>query len=134
MKRSKNATLSAILWRGGIISISIFGISISTLTSCSHDGDISQLETISYSKSIAPIISGNCSTTGCHDGREESSFNTYNELMSIVKAGDSRGSKLYKVITSSWDFSRMPQSPRDPLTKQQRTLIDVWILQGAKNN
>ena len=119
---------------GGVLAIAIISISLITISSCSHDGDISQIEPISYSASIAPIISTNCSMPGCHDGGKEFSLNSYSQVMNSITAGDSKTSKIYQVVTSSYDFIRMPPQPAAPLTKQQRTLIDVWILQGAKNN
>ena len=104
------------------------------LVGCEHEGDPLKEEAVSYKDDIAPIIAGNCSSTGCHDGVEEGSYGTYYQLMGIVTPGDSKGSELYTITTSSFDFVRMPPRPRDPLTKQQRTLIDIWIGQGAKDN
>lgn len=119
---------------GGLKSVSLLAFSLIVLSSCEHEGDATQVEPVSYKTSIAPIMSGNCSMKECHDGGEEFSLKSYSDVMGIVKAGNSKGSELYTVITTPYDFNRMPPAPADPLTKQQRTLIDVWILQGAKDN
>lgn len=103
-------------------------------SSCKHEGDITQFEPVSYSYSIKPMIESNCNMSGCHDGGEEFSLKTYNELMGIVTPGNSTKSELYKVITASWDSNRMPPGDRGPLSKEQRSLIDVWIEQGALND
>jgi cytochrome c5 len=52
--------------------------------------------------------------------------------MKAVKPGDARGSLLYKVITDINAEHFMP--PGRPLTQRQRTLIHLWIAQGALNN
>jgi hypothetical protein len=49
----------------------------------------------------------------------------------MVTPGDPHGSKLYRVITSINGEDMMP--PSQPLTKEQRTLIQIWIAQGANN-
>jgi mono/diheme cytochrome c family protein len=51
--------------------------------------------------------------------------------MEIVTPGDPHGSKLYKVITNINGENLMP--PKQPLSKEQRTLIQIWIAQGAHN-
>lgn len=117
---------------GTLGAIMLMGFSLIIISSCSHEGDVSQLDPVSYTASIAPIMTGNCSMTGCHDGGEEFSLNGYSNVMAFVTPGDSKGSELYTVLSTS--LERMPPQPANPLTKQQRTLIDVWILQGAKNN
>lgn len=122
-------TRMALLRRMASLSLILFSL----LPSCSHDADISKIDTIiSYKSDIAPIVTSNCSM--CHNNNQESSFESYSELMGIVTPGDSKGSDFYRLISTSWSFNRMPPSPADPLTKLQRSKIDLWILQGAKNN
>jgi cytochrome c5 len=51
-----------------------------------------------------------------------------------VEAGKPNNSDLMEVITknqSSEEF--MPPSPRSPLTSEQIAMIEIWILEGAKN-
>lgn len=100
--------------------------------SCTHDANIPDTPAISFNEQIQPIIVSNCATSGCHDGGREFSLETYDEIAGHVKAGDARGSKLYKVITKLWGEEAMP--PAGPLGDDQITLIYTWIEQGAKNN
>lgn len=95
-----------------------------TWTGCRNDADISDLPNVYYDTDVQPIINANC--TMCHD-----EYNSYNGLMDIVKSGKPHQSKLYNVITNPWAMLRMPESPREPLTAQQRSIINLWILQGA---
>ncbi len=53
--------------------------------------------------------------------------------MSMVNTpGDPRGSKLYQVLTDVNGENFMP--PDHPISKEYRTLIEVWIAQGAHQN
>jgi hypothetical protein len=52
--------------------------------------------------------------------------------MQSITPGNAQNSKAYKAITSVY-FNRMPPSPDAPLTKEQRTIIALWINQGAAN-
>ena len=94
--------------------------------SCKKDPEITGLPEIYYQTDIKPIINSQC--TMCH-----SEYSTYNGLMSIVTKGKPEKSELYNVITNPWALIRMPRD-KEPLTKDQRTLIHLWILQGAPND
>jgi hypothetical protein len=50
----------------------------------------------------------------------------------MVKPGDPKGSKLYKIITDISSDNFMP--PGHAISKEYRTLIEVWIAQGARQN
>jgi len=50
-----------------------------------------------------------------------------------VKVNKPGNSEIYSVLTDPWG-GIMPPSPHSPLTERQRSLINAWILQGAKNN
>ncbi len=95
---------------------------------------ISQLDTVCFQTQIFPILQTSCGIAGCHDGGggEGGDFSTqsYQTIMSIVKPGNAAKSDLYEVITAV-NGTIMP--PKRPLTKDQRTLILVWIEQGANN-
>lgn len=85
---------------------------------------------------IMPIISSNCTMSGCHDVASHADgvvLTTYSNIMRYVRAGDAANSKLYKVIIKT-DGDRMPPPPMPPLSSAQKTLIQKWINQGAKNN
>ncbi|NVO11057.1 MAG: hypothetical protein HXX16_13935 [Bacteroidales bacterium] len=102
--------------------------------SCKHDPmGISQLDTVCFQTQILPILQTSCGIAGCHDaGGEGGEFTTdsYQTIMPIVKPGSAAKSKIYQVITAV-NGNMMP--PKRPLTKDQRTLILVWIEQGANN-
>jgi len=105
-------------------SVGLFAIALLSLASCRHDSEISSLPNLYYDTDVKPIITANCIM--CHD-----EFDSYDGLMSKVKPGKPYDSELYTVITSPYALIRMPESPRDPLSATQRSIINVWILQGA---
>ena len=93
-------------------------------------------DTVYFVNDILPIISSNCTMSGCHDNithAEGVDLTTYSNIMKHVAAGNSRNSKLYKVIVKT-DEDRMPPAPMAPLTQAQKDKIAKWINQGAKNN
>ena len=96
---------------------------------------IDQLDTVCFQSQILPILQTSCGMTGCHssngEGREGFNPSTYQGIMDIVTPGSAAKSKLYQIITQVNGDNMMP--PNQPLTKDQRTLILVWIQQGAKN-
>jgi len=124
-------------------SIFVFGITIlllaGTLTSiffsCKHDPQgIDQMETICFETQILPIFQTSCAISGCHDSPgEESSyiFTDYTHVMEAVTPGDPMKSPAYTALISSGEEGIMP--PGQPLSVQNRTLIRVWIEQGATN-
>lgn len=93
-------------------------------------------DTAYFVNDILPIISSNCTMSGCHDNithAEGVNLTTYNNIIRYVSPGNASGSKLYKVIIRT-DNERMPPPPQPPLTAAQKALIQKWISQGAKNN
>ncbi|MFN9502531.1 MAG: c-type cytochrome domain-containing protein [Chryseotalea sp.] len=113
-----------------IVPIACVCVWLLTIT-CTHDVAVPDSPEISFSGQILPIIASNCGTSGCHDGGEEFSLRTFEEIRGNVTPGDARKSKLYKAITRL-NFEPMP--PDGPLTDQQINVIYAWIMQGAKNN
>jgi uncharacterized membrane protein len=107
-----------------------------TTNACKHDTiaidkSATQSDTV-YFSDVLPIFVSNCATTNCHVGTGEMfALNSYSSIMDHVQAGSSYNSEVYKVITSVY-LGLMP--PDKPLTTKQRTLIKLWIDQGAKNN
>ena len=115
-------------------TILLFCIGVITLiNSCMHESiGISVLDSVYFDKQIFPIIQNNCTASGCHDGSDEAfPLTSYEDIIKQVNPGNSNNSDLYRVITASY-FNPMP--PDKPLTATQRSLIKVWIDQGAKNN
>ena len=93
-------------------------------------------DSVYFVNEIMPIISSNCTMSGCHDNithAEGVNLTTYNNIMRYVSAGNASNSKLYKVIIKTGS-ERMPPAPMAPLTAEQKTKIQKWINQGAKNN
>jgi hypothetical protein len=80
------------------------------------------------------MLQTSCGMTGCHgNGSAEEGFDvsSYETIMQSVTPGDPRTSTLYRVITDYNGETFMP--PDQPLTREQRTIIQLWILQDAKN-
>jgi uncharacterized membrane protein len=98
-------------------------------TTCSAD-------TAYFVNDIMPVISSNCTMSGCHDNTTHAdgvNLTTYSRIMQYVSAGNAANSKLYKVINKTGS-ERMPPPPMPALTTAQKALIQKWISQGAKNN
>lgn len=109
--------------------ISVLTGLVLTATACTNDPVIPEKET-KFQEQVLPIFENNCATSGCHDGAQFS-LQSYDEIASRVKAGDPRGSELYRVITKLAG-NNMP--PDGPLSDSQINTVYTWILQGAKNN
>lgn len=93
-------------------------------------------DTVYFINDIMPIISSNCTMSGCHDNishKDGVNLTTYSNIMQQVKVGDAANSKLYKSIIKT-NGDRMPPPPMPAFTTAQKALIQKWINQGAKNN
>jgi hypothetical protein len=78
-----------------------------------------------------PIFQNSCAVSGCHNGRGGESgyvFTDYASIMNAITPGNAAKSKAYQAITST--FQLMP--PKNALPIGKRTLIRLWIEQGAK--
>ena len=94
-------------------------------------------DTAYFVNEVLPIITSNCSMSGCHDAATRADgvqLTSYSTIIRYVKAGNATGSELYKVIIDTDPGDRMPPPPRSPLTAAQIAKIQKWINQGAKNN
>jgi len=111
--------------------LSVSAVLIYPLSSCTHDPEnIDELDEVCFDTQVLPILKTSCGISGCHDGTEEEfPLTDYNSVIDLVNPGDPRGSKLYKIITDIKSDDMMP--PDNPLTKTQRNIIQVWIMQGA---
>ncbi|MFC0774153.1 hypothetical protein [Terrimonas alba] len=93
-------------------------------------------DTVYFVNEIMPIISSNCTMSGCHDNITHAdgvNLTSYANIKRYVTAGNAGDSKLYKVIIKT-DGDRMPPPPMAPLTQDQKDKIAKWINQGALNN
>jgi hypothetical protein len=112
--------------------VSIVLLPMLVLYSCKHEPQgIDKFDTVCFQTQILPIIQSSCGITGCHDGSGEAFLiSGYNDIKDMISPGNAANSELYNVITAV-NGSLMP--PDRPLTKDQRTLILVWIQQGGNN-
>ena len=103
--------------------------SVTWISSCTHDTDITGYPDVCFQRDVLPVFLNSCAMNGCHSGGSESSLTTYNQIVRNVVPGNAQKSKIYQVISSSWGIQRMP--PDQPLSIDNRTLIRLWIEQGA---
>jgi hypothetical protein len=117
----------------------VFVFTGTLLLSCRHDPVMPAADTnteVCFQSQIQPLINANCAVSGCHDGsnNELPILISYNDIMGEIEAGYPGKSELYEVISESpGSDDVMPPSPRQPLTSEQISLIEIWILEGAKN-
>lgn len=121
------------------LKLIILGLTLSlTICSCKHKTNFDSIATVKYSTDIEPIITGNCTFSGCHGDINSKKFKllTYAALIDHcdVNAGSPETSKLYDVITALTGEKAMPVKPYNQLSEKQIQLIYIWIGQGAKNN
>jgi hypothetical protein len=103
------------------------------LSSCKHEpSNVKDLPTVCFEKEILPVFS---MCAKCHNGGGEEGFDpsSYSSIMKSVKPGNPWGSKLYTIISSPNNPNMMPPKGYDPISKEDRIKVEVWILQGAKN-
>ena len=117
------------------ITVIMFLVALTAgIYSCQHDPHLEGVAEVSFQNDIRRILNGNCTFSGCHDGHSgETGLTTYEEVMSHVKAGNARGSKIYKAVTNR-TFNEMPPSGYPKLSSADIRLLYLWIEQGAKNN
>ncbi len=113
------------------VFLTIAALGVLIVFSCKHKApNAFEFDEICFNTEILPIFQSNCAT--CHNeeyAEEDYIYTNYNSIMETIKPGDPDGSKAYQYITEIiHDF--MP--PERPLTINQRTLIRIWIEQGAK--
>lgn len=106
------------------------------LASCSHDEltPVSNFETICFENQILPVFQTGCAISGCHSSQSEEGGYLFSDYAGIVRAispGDPYSSKAYLSIIASGGEHAMP--PDRPLPEAERTLIRIWIEQGAMN-
>ena len=89
--------------------------------SCKHEVIVPTSPVISFSTEVLPIIVGNCTQSGCHNGKIRTKLSNYNEVMTDggISPDNPSGSRLYTDIQSY----KMPRSPYPPLNDQQNAAI-----------
>lgn len=107
--------------------IMVFGFFI---VGCKHDADLSDFPPVCFDSEVLPVFQSSCGYAGCHDASSATAgvvLDSYSEIIKHVSKGNSRNSKAYEAILSSWE----PMPPDRPLPKDLRTTIRIWIDQGA---
>ena len=119
--------------RLGFLSVSLILVAVLFgVSSCKHDGiPASEMAPVSFSE-VQPIFQNYCGTChsagGSHGSRLD--FTTYAGIAREVTPGNASKSKAYEAMIST--FQIMP--PNITLPTNKRTLIWLWIEQGAKQN
>ena len=110
--------------------IFVLGCSLMIISSCKHDGiPADQLAPVPFSK-VQLLFSSYCGK--CHDGASSElkyNFNDPIDIIGSVVPYNSSKSKSYQSMIST--FQIMP--PQGAMPTSDRTLIRIWIDQGAKN-
>jgi hypothetical protein len=117
-----------ILSLGTILFLSV----AAWVSSCTHKADLGEIDEVCFERDVLPIFQNNCAMTGCHNGSGESSLvlTTFVPISHAVDPGSPSSSAIYKAITATWGENRMP--PGQPLSLDNRTIIRLWIEQGAR--
>lgn len=100
-------------------------------SACTHSADISDLPEVCFEKEVLPVFQNSCAIAGCHDGNGESDLvlNNYLDISHAVIPGRPFDSEVYKAIIATRGENKMP--PDQPLSLENRTIIRLWIEQGA---
>jgi hypothetical protein len=122
MKRFYSIFFPAVIMAAGIMAWT---------ASCVHEADISDQPEICFEGQVLPIFLNSCAIAACHDGTGESDLrlDSYLDISHTVVPYDPEASESYKAITASWGENQMP--PGQPLSLDNRTIIRLWIEQGA---
>ena len=98
---------------------------------CKHDSvDVEKQAQVCFQTQVLPVFQSNC--VMCHSAAgEQFPLDSYGSIIKEVKAGDPLNSEVYQAITNVWG-GFMPPSPKDPIPIESRTIIFLWIKQGAK--
>jgi hypothetical protein len=116
----------------GLILPAVLLILIIFLSTCKHESEISSLDVVCFDSLVLPIFQSSCGISGCHDGTGEDAgyyLRNYNGIMEGITPYDPEGSKIYKALVTVWSENAMP--PDQPLSETNRSIIRVWIEQGA---
>lgn len=115
------------------LSLLIIITTISWITSCTHEANIADIPEICFEGDVLPIFTNSCAISGCHSGgggrESRMALNNYADISQGVVPGNPNASRLYQTIIATWGENMMP--PRQPLSLENRTIIRLWIEQGA---
>ncbi len=100
-------------------------------------GKVCSPDTVYFQNDILPLITSNCTQSGCHGNTNPADgikLTNYTQIRSRVSPGNPGSSKLYKVMATTDNGDRMPPPPYTAMTAAQLALMSKWIQQGAKDN
>ncbi|HEX7584499.1 MAG TPA: c-type cytochrome domain-containing protein [Prolixibacteraceae bacterium] len=114
------------------LSVSLILVSVLFLSSsCKHSGiPASEMAPVSFTE-VQPIFQNYCGT--CHNGSGRQGrldLTNYAGIINSITPGNASKSKAYQAMIST--FQIMPPNIAMPTNK--RTLIRLWIEQGANPN
>ncbi len=99
--------------------------------SCTHDAILDNIPEICFERDVLPIFQNSCAISGCHDGSGEPdpALTGYVSISHAVEPGKPYSSSIYRAIIATSGEDKMP--PDQPLSLDNRTIIRLWIEQGA---
>jgi len=101
-----------------------------TIGSATSTPDVNDI--IKY-RGVQTIIHEYCGTSNCHGGPINPKFDTYNDVMKYVVAGNPSGSKLWEYITTNnFDKAMPPVNSNHEMNTLDKGIIFNWIANGAK--
>jgi mono/diheme cytochrome c family protein len=119
-----------------ITALLVIGTFILAIGSCTYDKaellyppNTCDTATVTYSVSIVPILSANCTT--CHGGTLPAGGMDLS-IYSVVKAQVDNG-RLWGAVSQTAGYKPMPKNS-DKLNDCNLNKIKLWILAGAPNN
>jgi hypothetical protein len=116
-----------------LTTIAFILLVMSVIFSCKHDSMITQVPEINFEKQVLPIFQLHCAIPGCHDGvsgDRRLNLSDYSNIVKDVVPGKPYSSRIYTALIDVYG-NIMP--PQGPLQEKDRTLIKLWIEQGAKD-
>jgi hypothetical protein len=122
------------------LALLIILTTISWITSCTHKADLTGMYnpcwdevSMIFNSSCVSFMSGS-TLISCHDGQGESDLrlDTYENIINAnaVVPYNPYSSPVYKTIIATMGENKMP--PDQPLSLDNRTIIRLWIEQGAE--
>ncbi|MFN0032204.1 MAG: c-type cytochrome domain-containing protein [Flavobacteriales bacterium] len=100
-------------------------------------------DSVYFANTIAPLLNAYCGSEDCHDAvnpEEDIDVSSYASIMAsddgeFVVPGDLGESKLWDAINKpTSDDDHMPPTDHPQLSSEQKSLLSLWIQQGAQNN
>lgn len=85
-----------------------------------------------HTQGVASIIQNRCATVSCHGGAIAPALKNYNDIKSLVVAGNPEGSELFQLVTTNDFHKAMPPVYAGELTTTEKVIIYNWIKNGAK--